>query len=131
MATPAGVRDAFSFKDELECFVIIVKPVDHAWRVYSKVAVHTYRAATRRSYSPTQEPERQDGVIANVKPEELILVDEMPNNNGEDGAAVAAEDSHDGPVVDNDPRILEGDDHMAVAEEEVVIRDGAGFSSDT
>ena len=40
----------------------------------------------------------------------------MQNSNGEEGAAVADEDLQDGPMADNDARVMEVDDDMAVAE---------------
>ena len=78
-----------------------------------------------------QDLERHGNIITHVKPEESILVDEMQNNDGEGGAAVAAEYLHDGPIADNDTRVIEVDDDMVAAEEEAVLRDGAGSSSDT
>ena len=40
-----------------------------------------------------------------------------------------AEDLQDGPVVDNDARVIVADDTMVPNEEEIVLRDGAGSSS--
>ena len=55
----------------------------------------------------------------------------MQNNNGEEGATVAADDLHDGPIADNDTRVIEVDSDMVAAEDEVVLRDGAGSSYNT
>ena len=50
------------------------------------------KAAARREDQSTRELERQDNIITNADSEESILVDEMQNNNGKEGVAVAADD---------------------------------------
>ena len=51
MGTPDAVRDAFSYNEEAECLVIIVKPVGRAWRVYSKAALRATCARTRQRHA--------------------------------------------------------------------------------
>ena len=92
------------------------------------------KATARREEQLIQEPERQDKIVTNAKPEESIFIDEMQNNNGEQvehRIEIAAEDLQDGPAVDNDARVITADDDMVGNEEEVVLRDGARSSSDT
>ena len=63
------------------------------------------------------------------------MIDEMQDDNGDKkGSEVGqsdAEDLQDGPVVDNDARVIVADDDMVSNKEEHVLRDGAGSSSDT
>ena len=94
------------------------------------------KAAARREEDLTHELKRQDKIITNAKPEKPILINEMQSNNGEDierkntRAELDVEDLQDGPVIDNDARVIVADDDMVANEEEVVLRDGAGSSSD-
>ena len=67
---------------------------------------------------------RRDNIIGSARPEESIPVDEAQNNNGEEGAAAAAEDLQDGPIIDNDARAIEVDDDIVAAGEKVVLKPG-------
>ena len=87
MVTPEVVRDAFSYNEEAECIVITVKPVGHAWGVYSKTALKVKCVRTRQRHAAkkqlTQELERQDNIITSAKPEESIWIDQMQDDNGD------------------------------------------------
>ena len=92
------------------------------------------KAAVRCEGQLTQELERQDKITTNAKPEGSILIDEIQTNNGESierRCEPDAEYLQDGPVVDNDACVIVAEEDMVVNEEEVVLRDGAGTSSDT
>ena len=68
------------------------------------------KAVARRKEQFIQELGRQDKIIANAKPEESILIDEMQDDNGDKkGSEVGQSDAKDlqsGPVVDNDARVI-------------------------
>ena len=51
MGTPEVARDAFSYNEEAERLVITVKPVGHAWRVYSKTALKATCLRTRQRHA--------------------------------------------------------------------------------
>ena len=66
--------------------------------------MHKDKAAARREEQLTQEIKRQDKIIKNAKPDESILIAEVCQSD--------TEDLQDGPIVDNDSRVIVADDEM-------------------